>query len=492
MQVKDIAVESIMQIMTHDDLYLYKRKNSNAAFNKVVKYDQQTKHVKKGIVFVSSTKEDLTQGKGYIISSYETLEEKIGQLSHWTPNTYRGGTYYDFKNRIIKGHTRDNLKQINVIGFDIDTKDIDLYGLLVGCDQEKLPRPNLILSTPKGYQGFFILETPFYIHKNKDYKALRVAERLSKNILNVLSKHVPIDLNCSPFGFFRMPDEQNVVLFDDELVHTASLIEWSKTYEKQERKNNFHVIYGGKDSDVTHYTSSGWYRALIQAKNINKGHYASSRNNALLTLALANYADGVEFKEAYDVLDQFNSYLDSPLSKREFERTINSAYSGRYKGVQRDYVESLLENWTDGTTSFHGKEGWYKFAKPREDRERSHYWEWKEDILSFLNEYTTTAEPFFESTLRDFAQRINIPLSTLKIVLKKSDELVIKTIGKGRGAKTLFAKKTVVINHLIEEKNNSKKHAQMLLFELLKYDKKLNRTTPTLTQKEVKYHRDTS
>ncbi|MEM5595081.1 hypothetical protein AAHH67_31470 [Niallia circulans] len=58
------------------------------------------------------------------MTSYETLQEKHQQLSHWTPNTYRGGTYYDFKNRVIKGHNRENLKQINVIGFDIDTKKL--------------------------------------------------------------------------------------------------------------------------------------------------------------------------------------------------------------------------------------------------------------------------------------------------------------------------------------------------------------------------------
>ena len=67
---------------------------------------------------------------------------------------------------------------------------------------------------------------------------------------------------------------------------------------------------------------------------------------------MANYADGVPFDEAYDVLDEWNSSLRSPLTLQEFERTLKSAYSGKYQGVQRSYVESLLENWTDGSTSF--------------------------------------------------------------------------------------------------------------------------------------------
>ena len=56
-----------------------------------------------------------------------------------------------FKKRIIKGHTRENLKQINVIGFDIDTKEIDLYGLYLGCEELGLPRPNLLLETPRDF-----------------------------------------------------------------------------------------------------------------------------------------------------------------------------------------------------------------------------------------------------------------------------------------------------------------------------------------------------
>ena len=34
--------------------------------------------------------------------------------------------------------------------------------------------------------------------------------------------------------------------------------------------------------------------------------------------------------------------------------------------------------------NFHGREGWYKFKKPREERVRSHYEEREEDILAYL------------------------------------------------------------------------------------------------------------
>ncbi|HLQ84376.1 MAG TPA: plasmid replication protein, partial [Pseudogracilibacillus sp.] len=175
MQIKDIQAADVMQLMTNNDLYLYKRKNSNASFNELVRYDSYMQNSKKmGAVFVSRSKENLSEGKGFIVTSYEALNENDGQLTHWTPNVFRGGSYYDFKRQYIKGHEKENLKQINVIGFDIDTKDVNLYDLFLACDELNLPKPNVLLETPRGYQGFFILKTPFFIHKQGDYKALRV------------------------------------------------------------------------------------------------------------------------------------------------------------------------------------------------------------------------------------------------------------------------------------------------------------------------------
>src|SRR5699024_3522565 len=163
-----------------------------APFRDLVTYDSAMQHTKTGAVFVSKHKEDLMKGKGHVVTSYETLAEQYDSLSHWTPNTFRGGTYYDFAKRKIKGTHRDNLKRVNVLGFDIDTKDVDLYGLFMACEALNLPWPNVLLETPRGYQGFFVLGPPFYIHKQGDYKALRVADRVTSNILDALKAYVPI------------------------------------------------------------------------------------------------------------------------------------------------------------------------------------------------------------------------------------------------------------------------------------------------------------
>lgn len=447
---KSISVHDIQRFMTHESLDQFKRKGSNAPIKRVESYQQELKKnpYKNGVVFVSPSKEALTEGKGYIISSYETLREKYGHVSHWTPNTFRGGTYYDFKRRIIKGHSRDNLKQINVIAFDIDTKDVDLYALYLGCEALQLPKPNLLLETPRGYQCFFVLSTPFYISSQQDYKSLRIAERISDNVRKALSEYAPVDRNCVPFGFYRMPTEDNTLDFHGVPADTQELIRWSQQYERAEQKALFTLVPSSSDEPQPLYRSE-WYQALIQASGIKRGFHGASRNNAIMTLALANYASERPLEEAYDELDQFNSFLDAPLSRAEFERTLKSAYSGKYKGVKRSYVEGLLELWTDGRTTFCGREGWYKFKKERQDRQRSHYTEWEEDIIAHLKTATSPDTPFMKGSLVNLADQFNMPVSSLKEVLKRSKQLIKHSVGRGRAAVTTLTSKTILLQSII-------------------------------------------
>ncbi|TDK58155.1 plasmid replication protein [Bacillus salipaludis] len=463
-----LSIVEIMQFMTHNNLRLYKKKGSRQPLNKVAAYEQSISKTlyRTGVVFVSPSKADLSEGKGYVVTSYETLQEKHRNLTHWTPNIYRGGTYYNFKKRVIKGHERENLKQINVISLDIDTKEVDLYALYLGCEELGLPRPNLLLETPRGFQVFFVLETPFFIHKNQDYKALRVAERLSDNIRKALKTYVPVDTGCVPFGFYRIPREDNILDFYEQPANTSELLTWSKQFEEQENRNFLRVIYN-KNSSVIDQTSSDWYSALIHATHIEKGHFGSSRNNAIMTLALANYASERPFDEVYDELDQFNSNLDHPLKKSEFDRILKSAYSGKYKGVKRSYVEGLLELWTDGQAPFKGREGWYKFKKPREERVRSHYKEWEKDIIAYLDIHTSPETPFLEGSLSSLAKTFGMSVSSLKEVFKQSSKLKKHTIGRGRGAVTKIASRSMLFKNLLFLRKKYIQHTQMTFAELL-------------------------
>ncbi|WP_173918955.1 primase C-terminal domain-containing protein [Halobacillus sp. Marseille-Q1614] len=444
-------VSRVIEFITHRSLKTYKPRGSKASLPKQHEAYKQD-FEKRGVVFVSPSKEDLMQGKGHIVTSYETLHTQSRQLTHWTPNTFLGGTYIDFKERIIQGHTKENLKQINAFVVDIDTKNTDLFAFFLACEEEGLPAPNAILETPRGYQFYFVLETPMFLTKASNYQVLKVADRIVANIKEALASHVPIDPGCNPFGFYRIPNPKNILYFDDQqTTSAAAFIEWSKAYEKRKRKGAFHVVYAPNQNDQIHQE---WYRALLNSTHIEQGHYMNSRNNALLTLAIANYASGRTYEAAFNELDQFNSQLENPMSPREFTRTMKSAYSGRYKGAKKEYIQGLIGQWTDQSINLAAGQGWYKFKKAREDRERSHYDEWEQDILDYLKVHTSSEKELTDVFICDsqvkLAERLGMAVSSLKEVFKRSKKLMKVVKGKGRGQKTYIASREVLFKCFLQ------------------------------------------
>ena len=91
---------------------------------------------------------------------------------------------------------------------------------------------------------------------------------------------------------------------------------------KNKKNGAFLRVVYNKNTSAIDQMSSDWYRALICSTDIDRGHHSASRNNALMTLALANYASGRPIEDAYDELDQFNSNLANPLNKSEFETNV--------------------------------------------------------------------------------------------------------------------------------------------------------------------------
>lgn len=245
----------------------------------------------------------------------------------------------------------------------------------------------------------------------------------SSNIRQSLEAFAPIDMNCTHFGFFRIPKLEHIIYFSNQPANTEMLLNWSKAYENTKKVVPLNTNSCYFDSQFN-YTMTAWYQTLINTDNIESGYQGGSRNNTLLTLALANYASQKTYQQAYDELDQFNSNLKNPLSKKEFDRTLKSAYSGKYHGPKKSYVEYLLELWSNKNVNFTGPRGWYKFKKPREERIRSHYDEWENDIVQYIEKNTSPENPYIEGSLRMLAETIGMAFSTLKEVLKRSNLLI--------------------------------------------------------------------
>ncbi|MGG5378574.1 hypothetical protein IGI61_002530, partial [Enterococcus sp. DIV0719d] len=150
-----------------------------------------------GAIFAYRSKQLMNAGRGIVITSEEAVLENEQKLTHWTPNTYRYGTYADNDRMIVKGHSEKNLSQINTFVVDIDSKENHEGEIILACLDQVGYMPTLVLESEHGYQVYFVLKTPGYVTKKSNFKVIDVAKKISKTIRLQLAKQLPgIDLGC--------------------------------------------------------------------------------------------------------------------------------------------------------------------------------------------------------------------------------------------------------------------------------------------------------
>ncbi len=443
-------LERIFDTIIHEGLLTYHPKASKTPMDLQRRTKQLDKLHKKGAVFAVRDKSHFDCGvKGYIITSKETLIAQANQISHFTPNIYRRYYYADDKRQMIKGFEERNLQQINTFVIDIDTKRYSVNDLLLACIDDSIGDPTLILKTDRGYQIYFALATPIFISNKQNFRSLTVAKRIADNLKRSLAT-VESDINCNDFGFFRTPNNQNVVWFNENATyHPAKLIDWSKRIDDNIGRQ-LYVVPSKKTN--TSLLQSEWFDQLISSTDIKGEKGQIGRNNYLFTLALVCYQDGRDQGYAFDLLDQFNSRLRAPLKTQDINTLLESAYSGRYHGPKKEYIEQLLalyvSNEMDMPVSF-GKNVWYKHKKARKDRERSHLDEWEEDINKWITAEKQVSEPFIWRTQKELCSEIGISNSSLNKLLKQSKKLLKTTTAKGRNAKTGWTTVELYIEYII-------------------------------------------
>ena len=103
----------------------------------------------KGSIFIYRNKEKMIYQRGLVLTSEEALIDNHENITHWTPNIYRYGTYKE-NSKVTKGHFERNLKQINVFVLDIDKNNINYCDILsVAYNKHILPTMILNLSRLK-------------------------------------------------------------------------------------------------------------------------------------------------------------------------------------------------------------------------------------------------------------------------------------------------------------------------------------------------------
>lgn len=459
----DFQVEQLIETLFHNSL----KKPGNV----------ETQH-RQGGIFAVTEKRNLQTAygvKGEIITSTTQLLKNMNNYSHFTPNTYTKYRYTNGFKEYVKGFSEENLMQVNAFVIDIDTKQYTPQDILLACLDDSIGVPTLLLASPRGYQLYFMLTSPLHIKKGGTgiFVAKKIAEQLKKSL-----SHVGADLFCNDFGFFRVPTPDNVVWINLEQTYDiAQLIRWSQQVSEEELFT--------KSNAVRHHqslTNQAWFKALLQTPHIRGEKGVIGRNNTLFTLALACYADGISFSDAMCTLSTFNAQLYTPLSQREFEAIIHSAYSGRYQGPERFYIEQLTAAYTD-VKPYVNYKGWYKHKKDRADRTRSHLHEWEQDIIRYI-ERAEKQDGFVWITQRALCEAIGIPKSTLNKLLKQSQTLLTRTFGKGRKAITGFSTRTIIeqefiARYLAKKERTTKIYAAFLLtciHEVEIYDASVCRT----------------
>ena len=427
----------IINLMFHEGLLTYNPKASKAPILAQLHAIENDKHHKKGAIFGVRDKSHFTEKgvKGFIMTSMETVLEKVHELTHFTPNIYRSYGYADGKRKYIKGFEEKNLLQINAFVIDIDTKKHTVQDIFLACIDDSIGRPTIIVITTSGYQVYFLLATPFFLSNKNDFRSLKVAKRIANNLKRSLQS-VDADMYCNDFGFFRAPNVQNTEWFDETAIYTpASLINWSMRRDDDLQRPLF-VVPSKKQ--VTSLTQSGWFHQLISITHLKGKKGQIARNNLLFTIALTCFQDGKDRSWTFDLLDRCNSNFQYPLSMKEVNTIIDSAYSGKYRGPKKEYIEHFLALYVKGGESIRVHLGnyWYKHKKAREDRERIHCHEWEQDLNAYITAEKSVSEPFLWCTQKELCEAINISSSTLNKLLKESKTIMKTTTGKGRNAKT--------------------------------------------------------
>ncbi|MCY7147177.1 primase C-terminal domain-containing protein [Streptococcus gordonii] len=447
-------LNTIYPLILKDGLRNYKFRNSH------LKPVSSVEEGKRGAIFTYRSKAHMIKARGLVLTSMEAIKENQDGFTHWTPNVYRFGSYSDSRRQITRGHAEENLRQINtfVIDFDLSSDDVMTSGDILTAALDLGFMPTLILKSDKGYQAYFVLSEPAYVTAHSQFKVVKVAKAISQNLRSYFGQTLPVDMTCNHFGICRIPRTDNIEFFDEE--YTYSFQEWLNWSMKQSdlpfpsKKPNLTVISG---TEGAKQTDEPWYKMLMNESNIKGTKDLMGRNSVLFTLALANFSSGVSQGDCEVVLNEFSLRLDEPVTTSELLKIIASAYSGKYEAASRDYIMLLCRAWVNKdlkAADLFTKQRWYKFKKKRTDRKNSHLYEWKADVMAYLEDFYQSEDPFIQTTKKALREALSIPERSLDRVLKalKADQKIFFTIKSGRGGGIRIASVKAIFLSLLQVK----------------------------------------
>ncbi|MFW9336468.1 primase C-terminal domain-containing protein [Paenibacillus polymyxa] len=362
------------------------------------------------------------------VRTYQTLFALSERYTYYTPNTF-----YRRDSR-----SQGALRWLNAFVLDVDTKHganvgICLPDLLDQIRSAGLPLPTMIVSTPSGgYHVYFVLDSPRQAFSNAvdTYNKLQLA----------IAKAIGADQQAvGAERYFRIPTEKNVIYRSERRIAFEELNDWYWLNHEPEQENAKTGVWA--------------QRGLLQREAVQallQGVERGKRDNTAYTLALVYKAEGYDQGSAEDALYTWNARLDSPLPERVIFQKVRSAYKpGAPAGPTADWIQYL-----SGVSFAHAAK--WEAAKPRAERERSHYEEWAADVLEFLREQP---DQQLSGSQRKLAASFGMSLSTFQEVvcnLVQTEKVILEVSGKGRAACTTL--------RLVRPKDPTKTTAKIIPF----------------------------
>lgn len=461
-----VDINNIVEHVLHQGLRKYKFKNSKV---KPIQSDRECS--KKGAIFAYRNKKNMTYGKGIVLTSEEGLAENKDNFTHWTPNVYRYGTYIDTNKLYTKGHSENNLRQINTffIDFDIHTAQETIFTsdiLTAALDLGFMP--TMIIKSDKGYQAYFVLDTPVYVTAKSDFQSVKVAKIISQNIREYFGKSLPVDMTCNHFGIARIPRTDNVEFFEPS--YRYSFKEWQDWSFKQAddkgfTRSNLTVLSG---TEGKRQVDEPWFNLLLHETKFEGKKGLVGRNSVMFTLSLAYFSSGYSIETCeYNILE-FNNRLEQPLEEKEVLKIVKSAYSENYQAANREYITILCKAWVSSdltSKDLFVRQGWFKFKKKRSERQRVHLSEWKEDLMAYISEKSYVYKPYLATTKKELREVLGIPertLDKLLKVLKANQEIFLKVKPGRNGGIQLANIKTLLVSIINLKKEEKESYIKAL------------------------------
>ncbi|MGO4344534.1 primase C-terminal domain-containing protein [Paenibacillus sp. MCAF9] len=340
-------------------------------------------------------------------------------------------------------HRKSDLRYIVTVPLDFD--DVQLEELNISTAIELKTHINKF-----GFEVFLIIKTDTGYHAHLPIEPLKVMEMGAKHYDLILKKIVKLlgsDPNsASAEHFFRVPNSKNVVNFFNiekpKLDFYENKLKDISVRNQEAKKTDrliTPVLFGKNMNQKA-------MRELLKG-NFNVECYATDgygktrkcgRNNACLSVALGMFADNISQSETRRVLLKWREEAinNDDFPEEEVLRIISNAYSGKYEGPGKFYVEALTG------MSFIP----YTIPKARGKRQ-NHFSEIRDDLIKYLNEHYRKYNEHLEMSQGKLATELSdftgflISVDSLKKVIaqmKKEEMLEIKTIRRGKSYISIY------------------------------------------------------